>query len=140
MRIDTGMRAGQMSGAGATARRSGVGFSLSLGSDTAAPARTAGSAPAMSLCDLQSLMALQAYEDPAERKKRVVRRGFDMLDVLEGVKMDLLVGRVSPDRLERLVSLLGRKGTSGDPRVDQLMEDIELRAKVELAKLGRYTD
>jgi hypothetical protein len=54
--------------------------------------------------------------------------------------MDLLVGKVSPDRLENLVVMLGHRVETGDPQLDALMEDIELRAKVELAKLGRYAD
>jgi len=60
--------------------------------------------------------------------------------VLEGVKMDLLVGRVEVDRLERLVGMLGNKVETGDDALDALMSDIELRARVELAKLGRYPD
>eukprot|EP01037_Dinobryon_pediforme_P020415 gene20413-21032_t len=115
-------------------------FELTTAQDAPAASRTATAAPSLGLHDLQSLIALQAYESPTERRRRSVKRGFDLLDVLDGVKMDLLVGRVAPDRLERLVAMLGQKTTSGDPRIDELMEDIELRARVELAKLGRYPE
>ena len=120
--------------------RSGTAFSLSMPTDNQPAARAASSAPMVALYDLQSLIALQAAEDPRDRKRKAVKRGFDLLDVLEGVKMDLLVGRVEPDRLERLVSMLGNKVETGDDKLDALMTDIELRARVELAKLGRYPD
>lgn len=120
--------------------RSGTAFSLSMPTDNQPATRAASSAPMVALYDLQSLIALQAAEDPRDRKRKAVKRGFDLLDVLEGVKMDLLVGRVEPDRLERLVSMLGNKVETGDDKLDALMTDIELRARVELAKLGRYPD
>ncbi len=120
--------------------RTGTAFSLSMPTDNQPAARAASSAPMVALYDLQSLIALQAAEDPRDRKRKAVKRGFDLLDVLEGVKMDLLVGWVEPDRLERLVSMLGNKVETGDDKLDALMTDIELRARVELAKLGRYPD
>ena len=139
MRIDSTGRIGLPTPT-AAARRGGATFELTAAQDATTASRTAAAVPSLGLHDLQSLMALQAYETPAERRRRSVKRGFDLLDVLDSVKMDLLVGRVAPDRLERLVAMLGQKTSSGDPRIDELMEDIELRARVELAKLGRYPE
>ena len=136
MRIDSTQWAGQ-----ATARVSGGrGASVAFGlpTDNRPAARSTTTAPALALCDLQALIALQSFEEPKERRRKAVKRGFDLLDVLEGVKMDLLVGRVEVDRLERLVTMLGNKVETGDAKLDALMEDIDLRARVELAKLGRY--
>ncbi|WP_407050478.1 flagellar assembly protein FliX [Methyloraptor flagellatus] len=92
------------------------------------------------VADLASLIALQQVDNPLERRRRSVKRGFDLLDVLEGVKIDLLSGNVSEERLDRLVHLLGQRQSSGDEKLDALMADIELRARVELAKFGKYPD
>jgi hypothetical protein len=138
MRIESGAWSGQVTRSVAGRARSASSFTLP--GETSTTSRAAASSPALALCDLQSLIALQSFEDPTERRRKAVKRGFDLLDVLEGVKMDLLVGKVSPDRLENLVVMLGHRVETGDPQLDALMEDIELRAKVELAKLGRYAD
>jgi hypothetical protein len=137
MRIDSTQWGGPVS-TRVGGNRSGAAFALSLPAESQQTARSAAAQPALALYDLQALIALQSFEEPKERRRRAVKRGFDLLDVLEGVKMDLLVGRVEVDRLERLVSMLGNKVETGDPELDALMEDIDLRARVELAKLGRY--
>jgi hypothetical protein len=36
--------------------------------------------------------------------------------------------------------MLGNRIETGDAQLDALMEDIELRAQVELAKLGRFPE
>ncbi|MEP3669829.1 MAG: flagellar assembly protein FliX, partial [Roseibium sp.] len=59
---------------------------------------------------------------------------------LESVKTDLLAGQVSEDRLELLASQVASRPPSGDQQIDSVLEEIELRVKVELAKLGRFTD
>jgi hypothetical protein len=139
MRIDSSAWTGQVV-ARAAGGRGGASFGFALPSETQQAARTGATAATLALYDLQSLIALQSYEDPKERRRKAVKRGFDLLDVLEGVKMDLLVGRVDVDRLERLATMLGNRVETGDSQLDALMEEIELRAKVELAKLGRYSD
>lgn len=133
----TGVQSGQP-----TRRTDGTGATFSLPGG-AEPTRAQALAGTTGLQDLASLLALQGVaseEDVRERKRKAVRRGFDLLDVLEGVKIDLLGGGVPVERLERLVHLLGQRRTSGDSELDGLVDDIELRARVELAKFGRYPD
>jgi hypothetical protein len=139
MRIDSSAWAGQLAPR-VSGSRGGASIAFALPAESQQTSRAASTAPMLALCDLQALIALQSFEEPKERRRKAVKRGFDLLDVLEGVKMDLLVGRVEVDRLERLVSMLGNKVETGDAQLDALMEEIELRARVELAKLGRYPD
>jgi hypothetical protein len=87
---------------------------------------------------IEALLALQAVEDPLFAKRKAVRRGRSLIDLLEGLKADLLVGTVSADRLDRIVALVRQTREQLDPQLDALIEDIELRALVELAKLGRF--
>ncbi len=91
-----------------------------------------------SLGRVDSLLALQEMDDPLTGRRRAVSRGYDLLDQLEGLKMDLLAGRVGAERLERLVGMLERRFQSDDPALEAMVDDIELRVKVELAKLGRF--
>lgn len=141
IRIDGPGRTGGVQGNTPTRRAEGTGSTFSL-PDREAPSRAPVLAGAVGVGDVASLLALQgiAPPDPRERRRRAVRRGHDLLDVLEQVKIDLLSGNVPVDRLERLVGLLGGREPSGDDQLDGLVADIELRARVELAKWGRFPD
>ncbi len=87
---------------------------------------------------LDGLLAVQMEEDGQERRRRQARRGYDLLDGLDKLKAALLSGRVQIAELERLKAMLSaRRETTDDPRLDEVLAHIELRAAVELAKLGR---
>jgi Class II flagellar assembly regulator len=87
---------------------------------------------------LDTLMALQATDHAADRKKRQTRRGRDLLDGLDQLKSALLCGQLSTADLDRLNGTLkARREATDDPRLDDILAHIELRAAVELAKLGR---
>lgn len=87
---------------------------------------------------LDGLLAVQAEEDGQQQRRRQARRGSDMLDGLDRLKAALLTGRVQIAELERLKAMLSvRRENTDDPRLDEVLAHIELRAAVELAKLGR---
>jgi hypothetical protein len=107
---------------------------------SAEPAARAATATALSgLAGLDALIALQSVDaDRQSRRRRAVRRGHDLLDLLEEVRIGLLSGAVRGASLDRVAQLLGGLEPSGDDSVDALVAAIALRAEVELAKLGRY--
>jgi len=119
-------------------RASGAGQSFvpDAGAETPQSAATTSGGP---IQGIDALLALQEVDDVSERRSRATRRGHAMLDSLEELKADLLTGRVSEDRLHKLASELDGKEDSGDPAVNEVLEEIELRVKVELAKLGRFS-
>ncbi len=87
---------------------------------------------------LDTLVALQANEGTQERRKRQTKRGQELLDGLDQLKAALLSGRVSGADLDRIRTLLNaRREATDDPRLDDILAHIELRAAVEMAKLGR---
>jgi hypothetical protein len=87
---------------------------------------------------IDALLALQGVEDPVERRKRAVRRGRSALDVLDDLKIGLLAGGFDPAMVQRLQTAASElKTTSGDPSLDQVLSEIELRVEVELAKVGK---
>ncbi len=134
MRIESTARSTSVSRSGA-ARNAGGGFFVS---DEAAPARTAGADPVAQTSSIDALLALQSVEDPLFAKKKAIRRGTTLLDTLETIKADLLLGQVSEGRLNQLMMVITSARERSVPGLDDLLDDIELRARVELAKFGRY--
>jgi hypothetical protein len=124
-----------LASAPASARRSAGGaFSVSE-QETPRNATAASSLRAVSTVD--ALMALQGVEDPRERKKRAVAKGRKALDVLDTLKLTLLDGSIDAPMLARLkVAAEGLGEQTGDPGLDMVMGEIDLRVAVELAKAG----
>lgn len=123
------------------ARPAGGGSASFAPTTAEAPARAAPTVAATSLAGLDALIALQAIDgDRPGRRRRAAKRGHDILDVLEEIKIGLLSGGIPGAALDRVAALLGSLEPSGDERLDGLIEDIALRAEVELAKLGRFLD
>ena len=92
------------------------------------------SAPA----SIGALLALQSVEDPLLKRRRLVRRGNQLIDALEDLRADLLLGRISEGRLNQLMAVLSQARERAEPGLDVLIDDIELRARVELAKRGLF--
>ena len=135
MRIDTNQRVANLGGRTATARPSSSPFFIDDGAATPDSRPATSIAPATSL---DAMLALQQVDDPLLKKRKLVRRGTQLLDTLEDMKSDLLTGRVSEGRLNQLMAVLSQARDKADPRLESLLDDIELRARVELAKRGLY--
>lgn len=137
MRIDTVQRNNGVNGRGSTGRDQGGGVFSPVGAE--APARAAASAPVAAAAPLDYLLALQGVEDPLRgRKKKVIMLARTLLDELEEVKADLLAGQVSAERLNNLMAMVAHARERSEPGLDGLLDDIDLRVRVELAKLGLY--
>ena len=119
----------------ATARRtSGGTFSVS---DQEAPRNAAATGGLRAISTVDALLALQGVEDFKERKKRAVAKGRNALDVLDQLKVGFLDGSVDQSMLARLkVAGEGLSESSGDPGLDAVLGEIDLRVAVELAKAG----
>lgn len=124
--------------AGAASRTrsaSGARFSPDQPSGAASSASTSA---ASGLIGLDAVLALQSEDQGArERRRRAAKRGHDLLDALDSLKIALLSGRVPVEQIGRLTRQMAAAGVvTGDPRLDELLAHIELRARVELAKLA----
>jgi hypothetical protein len=124
-----------LASAPAAARRSAAGtFTVS---EQQTPRNTAAAGSLRAVSTLDALIALQGVEDPRERKKRGVVRGRKALDVLDTLKLAVLDGSVDGSTLARLkVAAEGLTEETGDPGLDSVLGEIELRVAVELAKAG----
>jgi hypothetical protein len=65
-------------------------------------------------------MALQGVEDPTERRRRAIRRGSGLLDRL--------------DELKLARDLREEREEGAEPGLKAVLDQIDLRASVELAK------
>jgi Class II flagellar assembly regulator len=124
--------------AASTRRTSSTGFSLP--EDAASTSETRAAVAPKAAGNIDALLALQGVEeDPAERRRRSVARGKGALDVLDALKIGLLSGNLDTSTVARLRDAAANlKASSGDPGLDAVLSEIELRVEVELAKAGRF--
>lgn len=137
MKVSGTGAAGPASGAGrAKGALGGEGFRLP-GVASAAPAAAAGSVgPVAPVGGLSALLALQEAGGPLERRRRAVSRAGRILDVLDEVKLALVSGELSLGQLERLTrAVREERAATEDAALEGVLNEIETRAAVELAKL-----
>ncbi len=119
--------------------RGGFHLPESPGGHQAAPGVAPGAtseAAGVAAASPPGLGGLQAALAPRERDAAAARRGQALLSELGGLQAGLLAGRVPDSALRRLAQLT--EGEAGaDPALRELLEGISLRARVELARLGR---
>lgn len=137
MRIDGTSRNSGVGRKSGSRKSSGEGQAFVIGEDVDAP-KAASTHAAGPVAGIDAILALQGVDDPLYARRKAVKRGQTMLDILEDMKADLLVGRVSASRLQGLMNVIAQVRAKSDPDLDALVDDIELRARVELAKLGRF--
>jgi len=114
--------------------KSGEGFSVETPKGgTSGVAATSG---ASALTSVDAILALQSVGDFTEAKKKATERAFTMLDVLDDLKLSLLEGGIPRAKLVALMDLLQtRRETTNDNRLEAMLDEVETRAAVELAKL-----
>jgi len=108
--------------------------------ETGDVASSPGPQSTQSVGGVDGVFAVQANADATDHRSRglVVGYGNDLLNRLEQIRLGLLVGRISKERLQEMARRLREKRqTSDDPRLEELIKEIELRAEVEIAKLTR---
>lgn len=137
MKVTGSGAAGPASGAGRPKGASGgEGFRLPSAAG-ASPASAAGPTGVVAAVGgLSALLALQEMGGPLERRRRAVSRAGRILDVLDEVKLALVSGELSLSQLERLSrAVREERAATEDAALEGVLNEIETRAAVELAKL-----
>lgn len=84
---------------------------------------------------IDTLLALQGIDDPAERRRQGYKRGRSALDILDELKVGMLGGTLSPTVMTRLETMSGLlRDETGVSGLDSVLAAIGLRVEVELAK------
>ncbi len=137
MKVSGTSGVGSASGPG-KAKPAGGGFSLPQTAGAAGPSQVARTSNVAGVMSVDALLALQDVGGPLERRRRAVRRADRILDVLDEVKIGMLSGDLSSGDLDKLmVAVRDQRESTDDEKLEGVLNEIETRAAVELAKLER---
>lgn len=126
----------QTSGAKPARAGGGEGFRVAGGPSAPVASQVSSASGVGGVMGVEALLALQDFENPAERRSRSVRRAGRLLDELDGIKIALLGGELSQAQLEGLGrAIREQRAATDDHALEGLLDEIETRAAVELAKL-----
>lgn len=100
--------------------------------------QAAATGGASALTSVDAILALQGVGDFTQARKQATERALSLLDVLDDLKLALLEGGIPRARLVKLMDLLqSRREATNDNRLEAVLDEVETRAAVELAKLER---
>lgn len=120
---------------GAASKAGGTNFSQHLQDDSAAAVH--GVSGLSALGGIGAILGVQEVDDATQRASKGKKRASQLLEQLDDVRMGLISGVLSKDQLLRLSSMVqSEKQAVDDPRLAEILDDIDLRARVELAKYG----
>ena len=113
----------------------GSGFIEELaGSAHRAAAGTAAKGAAAT-CGPIGLLVAQEVDEAVVRRRQARRRAEALLDRMEDLRRDILLGRIPEWKLAELARLAqSERAAVDDPHLTAILEEIDLRAQVELAK------
>jgi hypothetical protein len=78
----------------------------------------------------------EQMDDSTQGKSKGLAHGEQLLDLLDSVRDGLLAGGIPRATLNRLAAAVTRRHEAfADPKLQDVLDQIELRAHVELAKL-----
>jgi hypothetical protein len=84
---------------------------------------------------VSGILGVQEVDDALSRAAKGKMRAEDILDRLEDLRLELLAGGISRDKLMQLSRIVAaRRAQISDPRLAEILDAIDLRAQVELAK------
>jgi len=136
MKVSGARGPSQTSGTSAARGGGGSGFRIAGAPAAAAPVAVSSVGGVSGVSGIEALLALQDVESATQRKRRSVGRAGRLLDELDGLKIALLGGELDPDQLDRLArAVREQRAATDDPKLEGILDEIETRAAVELAKL-----
>jgi hypothetical protein len=130
MKIEGPRGVGQASGGKKAAGATAPGFAVAAEGASRASAASGVSA----LHALDAVLALQGGVNP-DKRGRQVRRGKEALDALQDIEKALVMGG-SPEEMRAALEEAARRAEpTGEPELDSVLAEIDIRVAVELAKL-----
>lgn len=99
---------------------------------------TPKASPVMPTSPIGTMLALQEIGSDEFARKANVQKGHMSIDALENLRDALLSGNLTTSHVKRLQTVVDQqRELIDDPALNAILDDIELRAAVELAKLER---
>jgi len=93
-----------------------------------------------SIAKVDSLLAVQGAEDPTERasRGRMVRRADDLLGELDKIRVALLTGNLTVGHVIDIADVVAsHREKVTDPQLTSVLDEIDLRAQIEIAKMRK---
>jgi hypothetical protein len=85
---------------------------------------------------VETLLALQGIDDTPDQRSRGLAQADELLLLLDEVRDGLLSGGIPRRTLSRMAQAIAKRRESfADEKLQTVLDEIELRARVELAKL-----
>ncbi|MES2729287.1 MAG: flagellar assembly protein FliX [Pseudomonadota bacterium] len=100
----------------------------------------APSAATHAIANIDSLLAAQASDDPADRasRGRMMGRADNVLDALEGVRRSILAGTLTVGQVVDIADVVAsHREKIADPQLTALLDEVDLRAQIEIAKMAQ---
>jgi hypothetical protein len=122
-----------------TAKSAAGAFAENLASLDQAAEETATVDTPSAVTGIAALLVTQGVGDSLEReaRRRLVQYGESLLDQLEELRHGLLLGAIPKEKLIAMAQMVrSRRDHVPDPHLAELLDEIELRVEVELAKLS----
>ena len=107
---------------------------------TSGASKTSGVQATAAVTSADAIFAAQMVdgEEERQRRRKLIKKGNALLDNLEEIREGLLLGEISKSRFIGIARCVKEKDmVESDPRLREIIEEIELRVEVELAKLTR---
>lgn len=142
MRIEGPDKTSSLKGASKTKKKesaSGVSFS-SLIEDMEETSSAADISASSAIGSLDALLAVQedGGKGSKEANDRAKDRADNLINGLEGIRQGLLQGGISQHELQRMSDVLNKyRDRNIAPKLANLLDEIDLRVQVEIAKLTR---
>lgn len=115
------------------ARSGGKGFATNEIGDAKASTGLTGSGP---IAAVETLLALQGIADTDDQRGRGVAQADELLHLLDEVRDGLLAGGIPRRTLSKMAHAIAKRRESfADEKLQSVLDEIDLRARVELAKL-----
>tara|TARA_B100000282_G_C31730233_1_gene490538 strand:- start:1297 stop:1755 length:459 start_codon:yes stop_codon:yes gene_type:complete len=114
------------------------GFGSMMASSTPSTSEAASAQTTQSIAHVDALLAIQAADDPTARaaKKRMRKRSHDLLDGLDKIRMAMLNGTLTVGHMIDIADVVAsHREKIDDPALTSILDEIDLRAQVELAKM-----
>lgn len=116
-------------------KASGTSFADVLSAAESAAEGAGDTGAASASAPVTGLFVLQEVSEEEYNRKKTIQHGHTLLNSLEALRHALLMGLVPVEVLKTLESRLKQQRQSTfDPALHAIMDDIELRAAVELTK------
>ena len=98
--------------------------------------KTERPSPNVKVAALDAIVPIDSATVEEQHKNLAKGRAVFILDRLEDIRQGLLLGAISQSGLQELARTIREaRGETLDPKMSDILDDIELRAKIELAKL-----